>query len=135
MAVAYAAKHGTAAEDGSGANSPFAEAMLASLEELGLEINFLFRRVRDQVLARTNRRQEPVLYGSLPTSLYSLRRSCRTKRAGIGVSLILSTAAVGTQRRCLNGVLTCRQMPDIVRGHQQGVSTPSLSRLWSAPSI
>jgi hypothetical protein len=65
--VAYAAKRGTAAEDGSGANSPFAEATLASLEELGLEINFLFRRVRDQVLARTNRRQEPFLYGSLPS--------------------------------------------------------------------
>jgi tetratricopeptide (TPR) repeat protein len=65
--VAYAAKHGTTAEDGTGANSPFAEAMLANLEEPGLEINFLFRRVRDQVLASTNRRQEPFLYGSLPS--------------------------------------------------------------------
>ena len=46
--VAYAAKHGTTAEDGSGANSPFAEALLANLEEPGLEIKFLFRRVRDQ---------------------------------------------------------------------------------------
>jgi tetratricopeptide (TPR) repeat protein len=69
--VAYAAKHGTVAEDGSGANSPFAEALLGHLEEPGLEINFLFRRVRDQVLTRTGRRQEPYLYGSLPSeSLY-----------------------------------------------------------------
>jgi tetratricopeptide (TPR) repeat protein len=66
--VAYAAKHGTVAEDGNdGANSPFAEALLANLEEPGLEINFLFRKVRDQVLAKTARRQEPYLYGSLPS--------------------------------------------------------------------
>jgi tetratricopeptide (TPR) repeat protein len=65
--VAYAAKHGTVAEDGAGANSPFAEAMLENLEEPGLEINYLFRKVRDQVLAATNKRQEPFLYGSLPS--------------------------------------------------------------------
>jgi tetratricopeptide (TPR) repeat protein len=65
--VAYAAKHGTTADDGSGANSPFAAAMLANVEEPGLEINFLFRRVRDQVLATTHGRQEPFLYGSLPS--------------------------------------------------------------------
>ena len=65
--VAYAAKHGTTADDGVGANSPFTEALLANLEEPGLEINFLFRRVRDQVLSRTSRRQEPYLYGSLPS--------------------------------------------------------------------
>jgi len=40
--VAYAAKHGTTAEDGTGTNSPFAEALLANLEEPGLEINFCF---------------------------------------------------------------------------------------------
>jgi uncharacterized caspase-like protein len=69
--VAYAAKHGTEAEDGAGANRPFAEAMLASLEEPGLEIGFLFRKVRDQVLTATSKRQEPFLYGSLPSeSLY-----------------------------------------------------------------
>jgi uncharacterized caspase-like protein len=64
--VAYAAKHGTTAEDGAGDNSPFAEALIASLEEPGLEIGFLFRRVRDKVLTVTGRRQEPYLYGSLP---------------------------------------------------------------------
>ena len=41
--------------------------MIASLEEPGLEINFLFRKVRDQVLSSTNGRQEPFLYGSLPS--------------------------------------------------------------------
>jgi tetratricopeptide (TPR) repeat protein len=65
--VAYSAKHGTTAEDGTGTNSPFAQALLAYLEEPGLEINFLFRKVRDRVLANTGRRQEPYLYGSLPS--------------------------------------------------------------------
>jgi uncharacterized caspase-like protein len=63
--VAYAAKHGTTALDGDGANSPFTKALLGSLEVPNLEVNFLFRRVRDEVRASTQRRQEPFLYGSL----------------------------------------------------------------------
>ena len=63
--VAYAAKHGTTALDGDGANSPFTKALLGSLEVPNLEVNFLFRRVRDEVRASTQRQQEPFLYGSL----------------------------------------------------------------------
>jgi tetratricopeptide (TPR) repeat protein len=63
--VAYSAKHGTTAEDGSGVHSPFTEALLSYIEEPGLEINFLFRKVRDEVRKKTDRRQEPFLYGSL----------------------------------------------------------------------
>ena len=63
--VAYAAKHGTTALDGDGANSPFTKALLASIEEPNLEVNFLFRRVRDEVRTSTKRQQEPFLYGSL----------------------------------------------------------------------
>ncbi len=63
--VAYAAKHGTVAADGQGANSPFTEALLSHIEKPGLEINFLFRQVRDDVRKKTERRQEPFLYGSL----------------------------------------------------------------------
>ena len=65
MLVAYAAKHGTTAEDGSGEHSPFTEALLGHIEEQGLEINFLFRKVRDRVREKTAKRQEPFLYGSL----------------------------------------------------------------------
>ncbi len=71
--VAYSAKHGTTAEDGAGANSPFAEALLAYLEEPGLEINFLFRKVRDRVLEATRKRQEPYLYGSLSSETLYFR--------------------------------------------------------------
>ena len=63
--VAYAAKHGTTAEDGQGTHSPFTEALLAHIEEPELEVNFLFRKVRDTVRSKTAKRQEPFLYGSL----------------------------------------------------------------------
>ncbi len=67
--VAYSAKHGTTALDGEGAHSPFTEALLNHIEEPGLEINFLFRKVRDEVRTKTQRQQEPFLYGSLSAEL------------------------------------------------------------------
>jgi uncharacterized caspase-like protein len=63
--VAYAAKDGTTAADGGGRNSPFTRALLNHLETPGLEINFLFRNVRDDVIAATGSEQEPFTYGSL----------------------------------------------------------------------
>ena len=63
--VAYAAKEGTVASDGEGRNSPYSAALLAHLEEPGLEVMFMFRKVRDAVLASTGGRQEPFMYGSL----------------------------------------------------------------------
>ena len=63
--VAYAAKDGTTASDGTGRNSPFTKALLTHLETPGLEVNFLFRNVRDDVLRATQLEQEPFVYGSL----------------------------------------------------------------------
>ncbi|MGI9463895.1 MAG: caspase family protein [Aestuariivirgaceae bacterium] len=64
--VSYAAKEGTVAEDGNDQNSPYTKALLRHLVEPGLDIQFLFRKVRDSVLASTNGQQEPFTYGSLP---------------------------------------------------------------------
>jgi hypothetical protein len=64
--VAYAAKGGTTALDGNGRNSPFMKAVLEHIEEPGLDVSLLFRKVRDTVLAETGNRQEPFVYGSLP---------------------------------------------------------------------
>ena len=47
--VSFAAKHGTTASDGAGEHSPFTESLLAHIEEPALEINFLFRKIRDEV--------------------------------------------------------------------------------------
>jgi uncharacterized caspase-like protein len=66
--VAYAAKHGQVALDGGdGANSPFVEALLQRLTIPNVEISKVFRLVRDDVLNSTGRRQEPFVYGSLPS--------------------------------------------------------------------
>ena len=59
--------------DGSGAHSPFAGALLGYCEEPGLELQFLFRKVRDQVIATTNQAQEPFLYGSLSSERFFFR--------------------------------------------------------------
>jgi Caspase domain len=63
--VVYAAKAGATAADGDGGNSPFAEALAKRLPQPGLEISLLFRTVRDDVLTKTARTQEPFSYGSL----------------------------------------------------------------------
>jgi hypothetical protein len=63
--IALSARGGTIATDGDGEHSPFTEALLNHLAQPGLEIGFLFRHVRDEVLAATNQQQEPHLYGSL----------------------------------------------------------------------
>ncbi|MGY4448884.1 putative caspase-like protein [Bradyrhizobium sp. i1.3.1] len=63
--IAYAARDGTTASDGEGRNSPFTTSLLRHIETPGLEISFLFRRVRDDVMAATRREQQPFVYGSL----------------------------------------------------------------------
>jgi len=63
--VAYAAKEGTVAADGSGQNSPYAKALVKHITTPGLDVRLLFGRVRDEVLKSTGRRQEPFTYGSL----------------------------------------------------------------------
>lgn len=63
--IAYAARDGTTASDGDGRNSPFTTALLRHIETPGLEISFLFRRVRDDVMTATKREQQPFVYGSL----------------------------------------------------------------------
>ncbi|MEM1351956.1 MAG: caspase family protein [Pseudomonadota bacterium] len=64
--VGYAARGGTLALDGEGRNSPYAQAILRHIEEPGLELGKLFRKVRDTVFSLTDGYQEPFTYGSLP---------------------------------------------------------------------
>ncbi len=71
--VAYAAKHGQTAEDGTGRNSPYASALIRNIQTPGLEINQVFRRVHDEVLAATGKRQQPFTYGALPSEPFVFR--------------------------------------------------------------
>jgi uncharacterized caspase-like protein len=119
--VAYASKHGTYAFNGEGSHSPFAEALLAHIEQPGMEVLRLFSEVREAVSERTGREQEPQLYGSLGRrSIYLMppprRQPARSKAANarlphrshaavfswlkpwmpaIGAGLVVSAVAMG----------------------------------------
>ena len=72
--VAYAAKHGQEALDGAGVNSPFAASLVKQLKTPNVEITLLFRKVRDDVMAATDRKQEPFTYASLPAEEFLFTR-------------------------------------------------------------
>lgn len=63
--VAYAARDGTTALDGDARNSPFAAALLRNIEAPGVEVTFMFRNARDDVMEATRNEQQPFVYGSL----------------------------------------------------------------------
>jgi hypothetical protein len=63
--IAFAAKAGSTAIDGTGDHSPFTIALLKNLPVPGVDLRIALGRVRDQVLEATGRRQEPFVYGSL----------------------------------------------------------------------
>src|SRR5262249_33910622 len=65
LLVAYAARDGTTASDGDGRNSPFTSALLRNLETPGLEVELMFRRVRNAVMQDTHHQQQPFVYGTL----------------------------------------------------------------------
>jgi len=71
MVVAYATAADDVALDGSsGRNSPFTTALLKRLQEPGLEIEMMFRRIAADVNAQTGGRQRPETYISLLSEYY-----------------------------------------------------------------
>jgi uncharacterized caspase-like protein len=65
MIVAYATAPDEVATDGTGRNSPYTAALLKRLQEPGLEIEIMFRRIAADVSAQTNGRQRPETHVSL----------------------------------------------------------------------
>ena len=63
--IAFAAKAGSTAADGDGANSPYTGALVKHLTTPGLDLRLALGRVRDEVLKSTGNKQEPFVYGSL----------------------------------------------------------------------
>jgi len=70
--IAFAAKAGSTASDGDGANSPFARAIVKNISVPGLDVRLAFGRVRDDVMKATQGKQEPFVYGSLGGAELSL---------------------------------------------------------------
>jgi hypothetical protein len=57
--IAYSASAGEVAADGSGANSPFAAALVAHLPDPGADLDAVFNAVRTEVYGQTERKQTP----------------------------------------------------------------------------
>jgi hypothetical protein len=70
IVVAYATAADEVAADGAGRNSPFTAALLKRLQEPGLEIGSMFRRIASDVNAQTNGHQRPEIYISLINEFY-----------------------------------------------------------------
>lgn len=73
--IAYSAKDNTVALDGSGHNSPYAAALARHINEPGVELDKVLREVRNDVLAETNNKQEPFVYGSRGEDFYFVQGS------------------------------------------------------------
>lgn len=80
--VAFAAKDGEKALDGTGDNSPFAIALMDAMPRPELEISLMFRQVRDDVLEMTGNQQEPHTYGSLSGTPFYLAGA---SGSGVGI--------------------------------------------------
>jgi TPR repeat protein/uncharacterized caspase-like protein len=63
--VFFATEPGKTTVEGQGRNSPLAVALLKFLPAPDLEINFLFRNIRDEVRKSTAQKQTPYMYGQL----------------------------------------------------------------------
>jgi uncharacterized caspase-like protein len=63
--VAFATKHGRTATDGTGVNRPFASALVRRMLTPGLEVNQIFRLVKQQ---------EPFTYGQLPAQQFYFKQ-------------------------------------------------------------
>jgi uncharacterized caspase-like protein len=70
MLIAYATQAGQVADDGRGRNSPFTSALIKRIEEPGIEIGQIFRRVAVDVNTLTQGRQLPDLSVSLLGEVY-----------------------------------------------------------------
>jgi len=92
--IAYAARDGTTASDGDGRNSPFTASLLRHIETPGLEISFLFRRVRDDVMVATRREQQPFVYGSLSKEEIYLKAPAASAPAPVASNPAPATAAL-----------------------------------------
>ncbi len=103
--VAFAAAAGTTANDGSGRNSPYSGSLLRHVETPGLEINYVFRNVHDDVVRET-KTQEPAVYGTLSSEEIYLKGDAAVAAANaeaeaerVAWTFVRSTNEIATLRR------------------------------------
>ena len=103
--VAFAAAAGTTANDGAGRNSPYSGSLLHHVETPGLEINYLFRNVHDDVVRET-KTQEPAVYGTLSSEEIYLKGDAVAAAANaeaeaerVAWTFVRATSEIATLRR------------------------------------
>jgi len=69
--IAYATRAGDTADDGRGDHSPYTAALLTHIGTPGVDVTRMFGLTRDTVLAATDNRQEPYIYGSFGGTSWS----------------------------------------------------------------
>lgn len=105
--VSYSAKEGTIAQDGpANSNSPFASALIKSLNEPGLEIRLMFGRIRDDVLIATKNEQEPYTYASLGGEAIYLKPPVASPLSASPVALDWQVVSVSNSPSVLQAFLS-----------------------------
>jgi tetratricopeptide (TPR) repeat protein len=74
-------KDKTTSAEGDGRNSPLTKALVKYFPQPALEINFLFRNVRDEVRKSTGNKQTPFMYGQLSRSKIYLAGAPESRHA------------------------------------------------------
>ena len=68
--IHYATRPGSVASDGAGRNGTYTEALLAQMSEPGIPVELMLKRVANNVVAKTQGKQEPWVEGSLRGDFY-----------------------------------------------------------------
>ncbi|MCI5078649.1 caspase family protein [Oricola sp.] len=72
--VAFATAPGQIALDGSEPNSPFTQALLEHLDEPGLEVSVMLKRVTNDVMGATGGKQRPEIVASMTREFYFVKQ-------------------------------------------------------------
>jgi raffinose/stachyose/melibiose transport system substrate-binding protein len=86
--IAFAAEPGKTALDGGDGNSPFTTALLQWIDQPGLEVGFMFRKVRQTVMELTSGHQVPWVEESLIDTFY-LHNGMRMEGGDVGLATLL----------------------------------------------
>ena len=113
--VAYAAAAGDVADDGDGRHSPFTEALLAQIEQPGVEVRIMLGNVGEAVRARTGR-QQPFVYSSLSGEHYLGDVTVGPNPAAVEAALGLDESARRAVQRGLMSAGFASGAPDGVFG-------------------
>lgn len=129
--IAYSTRPGAVAEDGSGANSPYSEALVSLIERPGLSAESLFRNVATQVELTTDDRQQPWFESGLRGEKDFCFAGCQTlSGTSESESTDLSRALTSGSLSALSSFL--RSYPE---SNSRSVVEREISRIESRPIV